>query len=121
MVAARQAGPRHGRPPHPPTATAPLPRAFDLGPQEDDRLSGPLDEVMPMHRAARLAARRFEGKVLDIALLPQRDDDSPLVYRIRILTPRRDVVDIRMDAVTGRFLEVRGADLGAARAHRKDD
>ena len=121
MIAARQAGPRHGRAPHPPTATAPLPQRFDLGPQEDDRLSGSLDEVMPMHRAARLAVRRFDGKVLDIALLSQRDNNSPLIYRIRILMGRRDVVDIRMDALTGRFLEVRGADLGAARAHRKDD
>ena len=106
---------------HPPTATAPLPRGFDLGPKDEDGFGGPLHDVLPMHRAVRLATRRFDGKVLNIALLPQPGEDSPLIYRIRILTPSRDVLDIRMDALTGRFLEVRGADLGAARADRKDD
>lgn len=98
-----------------------MPRGFDLGPQDEDRFAGPLDEVMPMHRAVRLALRRFDGKVLDIDLAPQPGAASPLVYRIRILTRSRDVLDIRMDALTGRFLDVRGADLGAARANGKDD
>lgn len=98
-----------------------MPRGADLWPQNGERFSGPLDDVLPMHRAVRLATRRFDGKVLDIALLPQPDGGSPLIYRIRILTRSRDVVDIRMDALTGRFLEVRGADLGAARANGKDN
>ena len=111
-------GPRHA---HPPTGTAPMPRSLDLGPQGEERFAGPIEDVMPMHRAVRRAMRRFDGKVLDIALLPLPGEGSPLIYRIRILTPNRDVLDIRMDALTGRFLEVRGADLGAARADRKDD
>ena len=75
---------------------------------------------MPMHQAVWRALRRFDGKVLDIALVPQRGPGSPLIYRIRILTRGSEVVDIRMDALTGRFLEVRGADLGAARFNGKD-
>lgn len=115
---------RHGPSPHhahPPTGTAPMPRGLDFGPQDEERFGGPVREVMPMHQAVRQALRRYDGKVLDIALLPQRGGASPLVYRIRILTRSRDVVDIRMDALTGRFVEVRGADLGAARSNGKDD
>lgn len=110
-------GPHH---PQPPTGTAPMPRSLDLGPQDEDRFAGPLRDVMPMHQAVRRALRRFDGKVLDIALVPQRGPGSPLIYRIRILTRGSEVVDIRMDALTGRFLEVRGADLGAARFNGKD-
>lgn len=98
-----------------------MPRGLDLGPQDEERFTGPIKDVMPMHQAVRRAMRRFDGKVLDIALVPQRGGGSPLIYRIRILTRSRDVVDIRMDALTGRFLEVRGADLGAARMNEKDD
>lgn len=77
-----------------------------------------------MHQAVRLTMRRFEGKVLDIELVPTRPgalDAHPLTYRIRILTRSRDVLDIHMDAFTGRFLELRGADIAAARRTRKDD
>lgn len=118
LAVSRPEGRRHA---HPPTGTTAPPRGLDLGPQDEERFAGPLEEVMPMHQAVRRAVRRFDGKVLDIALVPQRRADSPLIYRIRILTRSRDVVDIRMDVLSGRFLEVRGADLGAARATGKDD
>lgn len=117
-VSRHSPGPRHA---HPPTGTAPMPRGLDLGPQDEERFAGPIDDVMPMHQAVRQAIRRFDGKVLDIALVPQRGGNSPLIYRIRILTRSRDVVDIRMDALTGRFLEVRGADLRAARTNERDN
>lgn len=116
-------GPRR-HPVHPPADTVALPRALDLGPLDEAPFAGRTDEVMPMHRAVRLALRRFDGKVLDIGLVPAPPgiaDAHPLIYRIRILTRSRDVLDIRMDAFTGRFLELRGADIGAARRTRKDD
>lgn len=77
-------------------------------------------EILPMHQAVRLAAQRFHGKPLDIALIPPRPAEAAsgvlLVYRLRMLTPGRDVLDIRMDAVSGRVLELSGADL--AGVHR---
>jgi len=115
-------GPRY--PPHPPAGTIAMPRPRDLGPQDDPPFAGPTEEVMSMHQAVRLAMHRFNGKVLDIALMPARPgsrDAHPLIYRIRMLTRSRDVLDIRMDAFTGRFLELRGADIAAARRTRKDD
>ncbi|MDN3711129.1 hypothetical protein QWZ10_03585 [Paracoccus cavernae] len=38
-----------------------------------------------------------------------------LVHELRLLTPRRDVLAIRLDARNGRFLEVAGAGLAEAR------
>lgn len=118
--------PEHRHERRAPTAIAPMPRALDLGPSGDEPISGWVEDVIPMHRAVRLAMHRFGGKVLDIALVPAPSgtpNSYPLVYRIRILTRSRDVLDIRMDAFTGRFLELRGADIAAARrgGQEKDD
>lgn len=74
---------------------------------------------IPMHVAVLRAQERFAGRVLDIAAAPPTPSEQAagiaLVYRLRMVTPRHDVLDIRMDARSGRFVEVRGADLGAAR------
>lgn len=99
---------------HPPRMhrSAPLPEGFDA----------PMQDVLPMHRAVRLARGRFDGRVLDIGLYPASDAEAQsgvqLIYRLRMVTPARDVLDIRMDALTGRFVEISGADLGAARKTR---
>lgn len=88
---------------------------IDLPPELAEALV-PMQDVLPMHKAVRAASRRFDGRVLDIALIaPRASDAAPLVYHIRMLTSQRNVLDIRMDALTGRFIEVRGADLGTAR------
>lgn len=75
-----------------------------------------------MHLAVRRAAERFPGRVLDIAAVPplpsERGSGIGAVYRLRMITSHRDVLDIRMDAADGRFLDVRGADLNAARHGR---
>lgn len=85
----------------------------------------PMAEVIPMHKAVREAGRRFNGRVLEIALtVPSPDERSQgiaLIYQMRLLTQRRDVVDIRMDALTGRFIEVSGADLVEARRKGKSE
>ena len=99
--------------------------AVDRGPRPsaDVELDGSMVEVLPLHKAVRRAARRFDGRVLDIALAPatppERGAGVQIVYRIRMLTSARDVLDIRMDALDGRFVEVRGADLGSARRTEK--
>ena len=123
-LAAVALAPRGRHAPRPPAGAEAMPRPLDLGPSGDAPLAGWAEEVMPMHRAVRLASRRFHGKVLDIALVAGRPgaEAYPLVYRIRMLTRGGDVLDIRMDAFTGRFLELRGADLAAARrrGHAED-
>ena len=109
-------------PPRSPPAThAPaLPR--DLAASPD--LGGPMIEVLPMHQAVRLAARRFHGKPLDVTLVAPRPDEAAagvtLVYRVRMLTRSRDVLDIRMDALDGRFLELSGSDLAGVHRNAKD-
>lgn len=84
-----------------------------------DGFEAPTAEVLPMHKAVRLATRRFAARVLDIALEPaipaEQAAGVDLVYRLRMVTHSRDVLDIRMDALSGRFIDVRGADLSAAR------
>ena len=81
------------------------------------------DGGIPMHVAVLRAQERFAGRVLDIAAAPPTPSEQAagiaLVYRLRMVTPRHDVLDIRMDARSGRFVEVRGADLGAARRARR--
>lgn len=108
-----------------PGATLAPRAAVDRGPRPaaDLQLDGPMVEVLPLHKAVRRAARRFDGRVLDIVLAPataqERGAGVQIVYRIRMLTSARDVLDIRMDALDGRFIEVRGADLGTARRTEK--
>lgn len=85
---------------------------------------GQMAEVLPLHQAVRLATRRFHGKPLDITLTAPRSDERAagvvLVYQLRMLTRSRDVLDIRMDALTGDFLELRGADLSNVRRGKDD-
>lgn len=110
--------------PRPPAGMVAMPRPQHPGPWDDQLFRGRVDEVMPMHKAVRLVMRRFDGKVLDIALLPAPPPDVGrhlLVYRIRILTDDRDVLDIRMDALTGRFLELRGEGITEARRTPRND
>lgn len=114
--------------PRPPAGMVAMPRPQEPGPWDspwgDQLFRGRVDEVMPMHKAVRLVMRRFDGKVLDIALLLAPRPDAgrhPLIYRIRILTDDRDVLDIRMDALTGQFLELRGEGIIDARRTPRND
>ncbi|QJD15635.1 PepSY domain-containing protein [Paracoccus sanguinis] len=95
-----------------------------------DEFAVAMDDLLPRHKAVRRAQARFDGRVLAIDLVParpaERAQGTNLIYRLRLLTPARAVLDIRMDAVSGRFVEVAGTDLTAARqkpkpSRRKDD
>ena len=77
-----------------------------------------LYDPLPMHTAAGRAAAQFAARPISIRLVPRAPDDPPgldIAYQIRLLTRGRQVIDVRMDAVTGRIVELRGADLAAAR------
>ena len=113
-------GPR-GRDRAPPPRLPPATHAPALPPDlavSPDGLDGPMIEVV------RLAARRFHGKPLDVTLVAPRPDEAAagvtLVYRVRMLTRSRDVLDIRMDALDGRFLELSGSDLAGVHRNAKD-
>lgn len=87
-----------------------------------DMLDLPVFDVMPMHRAAREVGERFDGRIIGMTLLPPRGTEAErgveLVYGFRLLTRGRDVIEIRMDARTGRFLDIRGNDLASARRRK---
>ena len=67
---------------------------------------------LPLSEAAGLISERYHGRLLaaSIALpLPhERKLGAELVEEFRLLTPARNLLVIRLDARTGRFLEVAG-------------
>ena len=117
----------HGGPPGAPAASRPLPRAADAprGPAVTDLLDQPMFAVLPAHQAVAAIARRFDGRLIGLSLVPPSPREAArgvqLVYAARLLSQHRDVVEIRLDARDGRLLSARGNNLGAARRHGKDD
>ncbi|MFC3528288.1 PepSY domain-containing protein [Paracoccus mangrovi] len=75
--------------------------------------------VVPLRRAVEIALARFDGRVIAARLtgpLPgERERGVVLVQELRLLTPDRDVLRIRLDARTGAFLDVAGRGLAKAR------
>ncbi|TRW92139.1 Cys/Met metabolism pyridoxal-phosphate-dependent enzyme [Paracoccus sp. M683] len=67
---------------------------------------------LPLHEAARLVAERYQGRLLAARLTPptrhERDLGVELVTELRLLTPARNLLAIRLDARNGRFLDVAG-------------
>lgn len=67
---------------------------------------------LPLHQIARRVDARYEGRLLAAQMRPprppERDAGVQLVYELRLLTPQRNILNIRLDARTGRFLEVAG-------------
>lgn len=88
---------------------------------EPDPHEGMGFRVIPLHEAAARVTARFRGRLIAAQLRPptlqERARGVELVHELRLLTPGRDVLLIRMDARTGAFLEVRGAGLTKARRH----
>ncbi len=93
---------------------------------EDETGEQPLLVPLRLRQVVKLVEKRFDGRILGAALLParpnERDLGAVLVFELRWLTPDRDLLLIRVDAVSGRFLEVVGQGIAEARAtHRKKD
>lgn len=74
---------------------------------------------MPLHEAAARVGDRYAGRLIAADTRPPRPDErdlgAELVYRFRLVTPQQALLDIRMDARTGRFLSVSGRGQIAAR------
>lgn len=76
--------------------------------------------LLPFHEVMRLVADRYRGRVLAARL----DRAEPLEYamgvdlvqELTLLTPARNIIRIRLDAVTGQVLKLRGR--GIVDAHR---
>ncbi|MFH5774492.1 PepSY domain-containing protein [Paracoccus sp. NGMCC 1.201697] len=93
--------------------------------REFDLLEQPGFRIIPLQDAVRRATDRFRGRLIAARLRPPYPEEEErgveLVHELRLLTPRRDVLLIRLDARTGDFLEVRGAGLAEARRKHGDD
>lgn len=67
---------------------------------------------LPLHETARLVGERYHGRLIGARLAPptthERDLGVELVEELRLLTPARNLLVIRLDARTGRFLQVAG-------------
>lgn len=89
--------------------------AQDLGPPAVVEQFRPL----PFHELAAAVFDRYAGRLLAAEARPPLPDErrlgADLVYQFRILTPERNLLDIRIDARTGRFLSVTGRGQLAAR------
>ncbi|MBL3673768.1 MULTISPECIES: PepSY domain-containing protein [Paracoccus] len=74
---------------------------------------------LPLHEVAAAVSDRYAGRLLAAdtrAPHPhERDLGAELVYQFRLMTPQQNLLDIRIDARTGRFLSVSGRGQLAAR------
>lgn len=74
---------------------------------------------LPFHELAAAVSDRYEGRLLAANIRPplpdERDLGAELVYQFRLLTPQRNLLDIRVDARDGRFLSVTGRGQISAR------
>ena len=58
----------------------------------------------------------FIGSPIEIDL--DDDDDSPWIYKVKLLTPAGAIVKLEYDARDGRLLQVKGRGADAARRQR---
>lgn len=74
---------------------------------------------LPLHQIAAAVAQRYDGRLLSARIRPPRPDErdrgAALIYRLRLLTPQQNLLEIRVDARDGRFLSVSGRGQLAAR------
>ena len=91
---------------------------------EFENLDGSEYSIIALHRAVEIATARFEGRVIAARLTGpaphERERGVVLVHELRLMTPGRDVLRIRLDARNGDFLEVAGAGLTKARRKGAD-
>lgn len=91
---------------------------------EFENLGGREYSIIALSRAVEIVTARFEGRVIAARLTGpaphERARGVVLVHELRLLTPGRDVLRIRLDARNGDFLEVAGAGLTKARRKGAD-
>lgn len=79
---------------------------------------------LPVHQLAARIEARYQGRL--VGAYPDRPTareqalGASLVYDFRLITPQRNLLKIRLDARTGRFLEVAGQGQLQALRETKD-
>lgn len=94
-------------------------QAQDVAPEAIDQF-----RPLPLHQVAAAVSERYAGRLLAADTRPprpeERDLGAELVYQFRLVTPQRNLLDIRIDARSGRFLSVSGRGQLAARRAAQD-
>lgn len=86
--------------------------ALPAAAQADDPDPHLMEDVIPIGQAVDIVAARYQGRM--IAAEVTEDDDRAL-YEFRWLTPQGNVLRIRLDGITGRFVLVDGVGQTDAR------
>lgn len=85
-------------------------------------LTDPDFQPLPLHSVAEAVGARYQGRLVAAETRPPRpfeqDLGAELVYEFRLLTPARNMLVLRLDARTGRFLDVAGRGQIEARQPR---
>ncbi|QXM24270.1 hypothetical protein KO353_13570 [Elioraea tepida] len=72
--------------------------------------------LLPLPEAVRRVEARYLGRMIEAEVVPGRYHEmTPVVYELRWLTPRGDVLRIRVSAVDGALLDVNGQGMLEAR------
>lgn len=78
---------------------------------------------LPFHEIAKAVTDQYQGRLVAAETRPPRPPEralgAELIYQFRLLTPDRNLLNIRVDARTGRFLEVAGRGQLSARRPRQ--
>lgn len=73
-------------------------------------------EIVPLLDAIETARARYAGTIIEADVVPPRPEEfAEIIYELRLLTEAGNVLRIRMDAVTGAFIDVEGRGLVEAR------
>jgi uncharacterized membrane protein YkoI len=73
-------------------------------------------QIVPLQAILDRVQAEFTGSPIEIDL--DDDDDGPLIYQIKLLTPAGAIVKLEYDARDGRLLRVKGRGADAARRQR---
>jgi len=69
-------------------------------------------QPLPLRQIVRMVTGRYAGRPVAIDMQLPTDSEAALgaqlVFQVRLLTPDRNLLDIRLDARNGRFLQVSG-------------
>ncbi|RNF35599.1 PepSY domain-containing protein [Paracoccus methylarcula] len=89
----------------------PLPVAGqDIAPRSEAAISA--FRPLPLHEIAESVTNRYRGRIIAANIVPphpfERRLEAQLIYEIRLITPQSNLLNIRLDARTGRFMEIAG-------------
>lgn len=71
---------------------------------------------MPLQQIMAIVTERYQGEIVAAEVRSgKKREGTDIVYELRLLTPRSNMLKIRIDAMSGDFLEVDGRGLVDAR------